>query len=108
MLIGNRVANLEAVAVQRMLKSSRGLPRGALDAPRGGFAEEQLRTGRPRSPLGAGALDMCSSIHFFMSDLRVDPMPKYSEKWLVVVSSMVCPERLAETKSFSTRRRTSS
>ena len=51
---------------------------------------------------------MCSSIHFFMSDLRVDPMPKYSEKWLVVVSSMVCPERLAETKSFSIRRRTSS
>lgn len=53
-------------------------------------------------------LEACDSIHLRMSAFLVDPMPKYSENFLVVVSSRVCPERLPDTKSISTNLWTSS
>ena len=45
--------------------------------------------------------DACDSIHLRMSAFLVDPIPKYSENLLVVVSSTVCPLRLPDTKSIS-------
>ena len=48
------------------------------------------------------------SIHLRMSSLRVLPIPKYSENFLVVVSSLVCPLFLADTNPISTRAWTSS
>ena len=42
-----------------------------------------------------------ASIHALMSDLRVDPIPKYSENLFVVVSSRVCPDFLPLTNPIS-------
>ena len=66
-----------------------------------------MRSGNPihsASFLGAA----WASIHLRMSALRVEPIPKYSENFLVVVNSSVCPVRLPLTKSNSMRRCTSS
>lgn len=48
------------------------------------------------------------SIHLRMSSLRVLPMPKYSENFLVVVSSLVCPLFFADTNPISISMWTSS